>query len=312
MTPASGAYGSTITISGSGFGATGTLAFDQASSGGRSRAGAIRRSSRACRSPRWPARSTSRPMAAKPIPPCSPRTMPWLRRDGRLADGARGHAARDIGAAVLGVDATSVELAGRVRVSGHPTTTVLDGVADSTDDRHPTPRAPRARRTRCTGRVRDERRRQHARVRRRCAGQTGLVGTVMAAGRRRDGAVLSGCSYERQLQLARAPARRRSRSTADRSPMSVRSTPRSPPTARSWSRAATTTARSSTMSRPASASRASHPRTTAFVIGETAGTMAWDDYIAAAHLRISPDGARMFATYSTQQNNENQDHARRP
>jgi IPT/TIG domain len=54
------------------------------------------------------------------------------------------------------------------------------------------------------------------------------------------------------------------------------------------------------------------PTASEFVLGENAEATPWDDYIAAAHLQISPDSARMFATYSTQEFDETADHPRPP
>jgi hypothetical protein len=54
------------------------------------------------------------------------------------------------------------------------------------------------------------------------------------------------------------------------------------------------------------------PSATAFVLGENAEPTPWDDYIAAAHLQLSPDSMRIFATYSTQEYDETVDHPRPP
>jgi hypothetical protein len=49
------------------------------------------------------------------------------------------------------------------------------------------------------------------------------------------------------------------------------------------------------------------PAATALAAAEYPETMAWDDYIASARIRLAPDGARMIVDYSTQEYDQQKD-----
>ena len=308
MTPAAGAYGSTITISGSGFGATGTLAFDQAS------AGVAQSWSDTSIVARVPFPAVAGPVHIKTqggetdTPTFTPDVTWAANAPAELPTVFQTTALANGGAAVLGLgDLGRVSLV--VFAGGHATTTVLDGISVSQDDRHPllarlvldAQGAPVVFATNLDGKVVEL-----------VGGTTvdsGLVGSVMAAGRDATGPyvwVLSSGNFNRARPGAQPFA-------IDRGPIV------------DVGALDTEVAADGTLVVVRSVDAGMifdfeaylgvarlAPADTAFVIGETAETMAWDDYIAAAHLQISPDGARMFATYSTQQNNENQDHPESP
>jgi hypothetical protein len=309
MTPATGAYGSTITITGSGFGATGTLSFDHASSG------VVQSWSDTSIIARVPFPAAAGPVHIKTpggetdtttfTPDVTwaanaPAELPTVFQTTALANG---------GAAVLGLgNLDRVSLV--VFAGGTPTTTtLLDGISVSQDDRHPilarlvldAQGAPVVFATNLDGNVVE------------FAGGTtvdsGLVGSVMAAGRDATGPyvwVLSNGNFNRARPGAHPFA-------IDRGPIVDVGALDTEVAADGTLVIARSVGAGTIFDYEACLGVARlAPADTGFVIGETAETMAWDDYIAAAHLQISPDGARMFATYSTQQNNENQDHSQSP
>jgi hypothetical protein len=308
MTPATGAYGTTITITGSGFGATGTLAFDAASSG------MVESWSDGSIVARVPFPAAAGPIHIKTgggetdTPAFTPdmtwtanasATLPTVFQTMPLANG---------GAAVLGLgNLGKVSLV--VFAGGTATTTVLDGISVSQDDRHPllarlaldAQGAPVVFATNLDGNVVEF-----------VGGTTvdsGLVGSVMAAGRDPTGPyvwVLSSGNFNRARPGAHP-------FTIDRGPIVDIGALDAEVAADGTLVIARSVDAGMIFDFEAYLGVARlAPTDTGFVIGETAETMAWDDYIAAAHLQISPDGARMFATYSTQQNDESQDHPQSP
>ena len=314
MTPTTATYGSTVTIRGSGFGAKGTLAFAQPAATAAIDPSLVQSWSNSQIVARVPFPATAGPIhltavdgecdtttftPQTPWVPGDAVTMPAILETRPLANG---------GAAVLGLDAANrVTLA--VFEGGTATTTVLDGIAPSTDDRTPilarlvldTQGRPIVFATNLDGNI--------VQYVDGVPTDSGLAGAVMAAGRDATGPY---------VWMKASDSFRRARPGAH--PFAIDRGPIADDNALDAQVADDGTL---VIARSVDANilfdneaylgvARLAPSAAAFVLGEDAESFPWDDYIAAAHLRISPDGARMFATYSTQQYDESSDHPRPP
>jgi hypothetical protein len=314
VTPDTATYGSTITIHGHNFGTKGALTFAQPAVTSGIIDTLVASWSDTQIVARLPFPTPPGPIHIETVDgdcdtmPVTPLT-PWTGGDpARMSTVLEAKALANGGAAVLGVDDGShvelVEFAG-----GTATTTVIDGIAASPDDRTPVlarlvlddQGAPIVFATNLNGRV--------VELAGGVSTDSGQSGAVMAAGRDATGPYvwLSANGNFNRVRPGAVPF------VSDRGPIADVGALDAQVADDGTLVVARSVDADILFDNEAYLGVARlAPSATAFVLGEDAEPTPWDDYIAAAHLQLSPDGLRMFARYSTQEYDETIDHPRPP